>query len=887
MSMGISGDMKIGINRVGGGVAATVANQSADMGTTQPVGTGGWRPVDATGFRVALSSYDSLISGSLGSHTPVIVSGRLEFTGADGAPDAAVLQCTTTTGKQFNATINSEASVWYWVPDATASGELGEIITAVIAKAGGYWDGYSVKARAGGDQLWAGEFTEVSGRTNYALTSTMTVTYEDTTSRPRMVIGTGSDANTKTLLDIQFLHFEGVDWLAQFEPGTLNGDGTRTGSDPDNAGGLYFRGTIGDVTFNDCIFDGGLSAIYAEHGAAFDSKWGGHLMRANSGPVCAGTFTVTNCTFKDASRGLSLWDCTTGKMVFEHNTFTQFTQDFARFDGAHPNGSKFNFNKMHTPRNITPPEVSVISIDTGTDQMTLNSDKFGAATDTFLLNLSESTTTIPAGLNYPGVGGANDYTATIVSVGSGETIISLVENITSSGSNVYVRVEPAHADFLQAYQVGKVVDDWEIIGNDIFSEANQDGVWMQMIFLEDIAGSGADNWRNDPIVALNRMYGGVAQGIWLYASIRGILSDNLTVEDASATSSPTTSIKTHFTAAPSLSLFHNNIGQSFDNSGTGTGTNKTVASGGESASGYFSGGTGDYTPTTFDEFVSRYIRNDLDGVVDYDAGTYDMPSINTCTMPAFTDDTGAVVSTLTTQGPVQITSPLNSAGGASSYGVLASVQGGSGAPELRITSDVGGSTVITDWQTAPAVIEANEYLWVRDTSSSSASTQTDVFVRAGRSYDTWSITTAAAFIYSEDFSTDNTGDFEATSTGTIAYDSGGTALRFSPSATSFEGVCNSAAITVVSGQDYLCTLNIRNDDILGEAAPSLDVVYGTTVGGFELLAGADRIFQDITMEVTDTITASGTSLYITVRRRGTTAMDPGYFSILDILVEDA
>ena len=72
---------------------ASLANQGATFGALTLAGAGGFKPVDASGNTVALTSYNSLVSGVLGSYTPSILNGGLRFTGAAGAPNGVVLRC--------------------------------------------------------------------------------------------------------------------------------------------------------------------------------------------------------------------------------------------------------------------------------------------------------------------------------------------------------------------------------------------------------------------------------------------------------------------------------------------------------------------------------------------------------------------------------------------------------------------------------------------------------------------------------------------------------------------------------------------------------------------------------------------------------------------------
>src|SRR5699024_134127 len=66
---------------------------------------------------VDLTSYDSLVSGSLGSYVPQVSSGRLIFTGGgQGGPAGAVLRCSHS-GGTVDLTIAEEAGVYHAVPN--------------------------------------------------------------------------------------------------------------------------------------------------------------------------------------------------------------------------------------------------------------------------------------------------------------------------------------------------------------------------------------------------------------------------------------------------------------------------------------------------------------------------------------------------------------------------------------------------------------------------------------------------------------------------------------------------------------------------------------------------------------------------------------------------
>lgn len=76
--------------------ASAVAAQVAQFGNATIAGEGGFKPL-VNEAEVDLVSYDSLVSGSLGAYTPSISGGRLVFD-ATGAPDGAVLRCSTASG---------------------------------------------------------------------------------------------------------------------------------------------------------------------------------------------------------------------------------------------------------------------------------------------------------------------------------------------------------------------------------------------------------------------------------------------------------------------------------------------------------------------------------------------------------------------------------------------------------------------------------------------------------------------------------------------------------------------------------------------------------------------------------------------------------------------
>ncbi len=93
--------------------------QTAQFGADTPAGTGGWKPSGAGGALVDIASYDSLVAGSLGGHTPTIADGRLTFSGGGaGAPDGAVLRVGIAGGGTIDVTIAEVPDRIDWATDA-------------------------------------------------------------------------------------------------------------------------------------------------------------------------------------------------------------------------------------------------------------------------------------------------------------------------------------------------------------------------------------------------------------------------------------------------------------------------------------------------------------------------------------------------------------------------------------------------------------------------------------------------------------------------------------------------------------------------------------------------------------------------------------------------
>lgn len=138
---------------------------------------------------------------------------------------------------------------------------------------------------------------------------------------------------------------------------------------------------------------------------------------------------------------------------------------------------------------------------------------------------------------------------------------------------------------------------------------------------------------------------------------------------------------------------------------------------------------------------------------------WDHPRLNAVGAFTIVDKTDQVVSSTITSAAVQITDIDKSDGATSVNGALVWIDAENttlASAQFRITSDSGGSSVVTDWTSTPAIIDQGEYLWVRGTSSGSASTATTARVYVGNRYDTWSVTTASASVSFGTLTTDGT-----------------------------------------------------------------------------------------------------------------------------------
>jgi len=95
--------------------SGTVQNQVARFGSKTPTGKGGYRPFSDAGVATSLSTYNSLVSGSLGAYVPAIsATGGLIFnSGGAGAPNGAVLRCTLVGGGTVDLTVETVANAYH------------------------------------------------------------------------------------------------------------------------------------------------------------------------------------------------------------------------------------------------------------------------------------------------------------------------------------------------------------------------------------------------------------------------------------------------------------------------------------------------------------------------------------------------------------------------------------------------------------------------------------------------------------------------------------------------------------------------------------------------------------------------------------------------------
>ena len=634
------------------------------------------------------------------------------------------------TGNQTNVTLNiaTEADTYTFKPNDSAAGEFG----AIIALGDGVIGGKTIKGQAG-DQYW--DNTTMNGLT---FTSETTITSQDTTLANRLRFAI-VDETGKEMRSPQNVTFDSINVYAYY--------GLQSVSTPPS--GITIKNTIDNLKFINCDLNGGLADIVSTFGTdlAVPSSYGFNRFITSDGTaVLAGDITIENCNIHDFGRGLN---CTAapsgGRYIIRNNDFYNFQLDCAVFADA---TAIVEFNRLYSPTIRVPKIIPVISVDTVANTITVAEEDFLDGMSP-TMNVHASTTTPPGGLSV-----TTDYASTIA-VSGGQAVITIVgQDITDAGSNVFMQVEPGHADYFQGIPGDDVVPNGSrFIGNVALSEEGADGEWAQAFFFEDIGGGSGTGYYNGFLFAGNIIYSANAFGIALYNSKRSVMADNTLVAPSG----------TAAVAVPRIRFLQHNghdVGEMNFTYNNVSGGESSVWAGDVltedhviddpstyGASGLFAG-AGGYSPTTLAALRAAFARTDLDGSITYSVDptdtsyAYDLPSINTATYTPFTDLTGVAQDSLQASAGVQITAITNSSGGAASNGVLVGVAGG-GSPELRIL-DSDNSTVLTDWTSEPTVAQLNDYVYVRGTSGSGLAAVVDIGVRIGDSVDTFSITTEAS-----------------------------------------------------------------------------------------------------------------------------------------------
>ena len=219
----------------------SVPNQTAEFGDLTAAGEGGFKPYDSTNTTtVDLTSYDSLVSGSLGIYTPQIVNGALEFTGGNGAPNGAVLRCSHADGT-VDITI-SELTDAYHVADKTEFQRVLDIAASTKSGKTCYLRGGTYVMTGNGNTVnkfkdMANYFTIRSANIN-----DLAILENSVSQGGAIYIGNSpADASTPGKVIIEYLQFNLV---------CTPGDKKTTDFNSDNHSGVYFGS--GD-TPTDCI----------------------------------------------------------------------------------------------------------------------------------------------------------------------------------------------------------------------------------------------------------------------------------------------------------------------------------------------------------------------------------------------------------------------------------------------------------------------------------------------------------------------------------------------------------------------------------------------------------------------------------------------------------
>lgn len=785
--------------------APTLANQTVPFGALTLDGAGGAMPLDSNNQEVTITSYDSLVSGSLGAYTPVVSGGALTFTGAAGAPSGAVLRCTVAGFGTRDLTISTEANVYSARNEADMAGILALSDATLASK--------TIKMRPGRIR-WPNAGLDAR---DYGNGTPLTITSHVAANRTTLWEETNQTWTNPRNINFYRVNIQGLSNPAVASAGS--------------SAFIGLSGIIRNLYFTECDLDGGIRESIRLYGPGAGKGWRGILGGAST-PIY-GVFEIRDCTIHDSWRSLNIGPTTAGAMRrFIGNQFSYNTTDGLLLAGTSDNGTEILWNTFTkpVPRPITP--IQVTSVDIAANSMTVTDPTGSLPVGDTTVNMNPNTVTMPGGVNLPGVGGSNDYACT-VSVISGTTkLVVFPVDITSTGSGVWLNQEQGHADFIQfVVGAGVIMRGLKIIGNVLFGQEgeDQDKTWPQNIFLEDIAGPVAHGgtwdltantftvsdpslkigpspvnvtifgtgtlgagvpgglvhkgvysctytgtttkvlqfpvdvtstgttytlsphyfgYYEDTIVAANCVWGGNGYGLLLSNAVRSLSAANTFVSPLGTVSSklPTNRFSTQFSFDGRDSVMMSGVAYSHTTTYPAGAVlfsgNTDVSPPGYATSGKFAG-TGGYDPRNVEQFMAAFARTDLNGTIDYTARAYDLKEINTPNAFAVTNATGAALNAVVTHAVIPITSVTKYPSGASAVGVFATVTSAAGAlPELRVTSDVGGSTVVTNWTTAPVTVLSGQYLWVRGTAAGTSATSRIVSVRVGDRVQEWTITTA-------------------------------------------------------------------------------------------------------------------------------------------------
>mgnify|MGYP000172677003 CR=1 FL=1 len=785
--------------------APTLANQTVPFGALTLAGAGGAMPLDSNNQEVTITSYDSLVSGSLGAYTPVVSGGALTFTGAAGAPNGAVLRCTVAGFGTRDLTISTEANVYSARNEADMAGILALSDATLASK--------TIKMRPGRIR-WPNAGLDAR---DYGNGTPLTITSHVAANRTTLW-----EETNQTWTNPRNINFYRVNIQGLSNPAVAS-----SGASPF----IGFSGLIRNLYFTECDLDGGIRESIRLYGPGNGKGWRGIV--GGAATEIYGVFEIRDCTIHDSWRGLNIGPTTAGAMRrIIGNTFSYNTTDALLLAGTSDFGTEILWNTFTkpVPRPITP--IQVTSVDVAANSMTVTDPTGSLPVGDTTVNMNPNTVTMPGGVNLPGVGGSNDYACT-VSVVSGTTkLVVFPVDITSTGSGVWLNQEQGHADFIQfVVGAGVIMRGLKIIGNVLHGQEgeDQDKTWPQNIFLEDIAGPVAHGgtwdltantftisdpgllvgpspvkvtifgtgtlgagvpgglvhkavyscaytgtttkvlqfpvdvtsagttytlsphhfgYYEDAVVAANYVWGGNAYGLVLSNAVRSLSAANTFVAPLGtvATKLPTDRFSTQFGFNGRDSVMMSGVAYAHTTTYPAGAVlfadNLDVTPAGYATAGVFAG-TGGYDPRNVSQFMAAFARTDLNGTIDYTARAYDLKEINTPNAFTVTNATGAALNAVVTHAAIQITSVTKYPSGASAVGVFATVTSAAGAlPELRVTSDIGGSTVVTNWTTAPVTVLAGQYLWVRGTASGVAATARIVSLRVGDRVQEWTITTA-------------------------------------------------------------------------------------------------------------------------------------------------